>query len=209
MTAVPRVPGEDLGWATPIAAFAIGCACAGTAVALVNAPPPLSHGPPPAPATATATLAATSTPSASAGPPSDGRAPASTASASAAAPVCAPLAIVFEYARENVPSLQMERLDGVARWLGEHPEATVVLQGHADARGSEDENLQLSKRRARNVANALAARGIDRLRVTAGGFGSYQPIEGVPEEDAANRRVVVFIKGTAACPSFVEKGKEK
>ena len=207
MTALPRVPGEDLGWATPLAAFAIGCACAGTAVALVNTPPPVAHTPPAAVATvASPTMEATAGPTS---PSSASSAPPAAASVISPASVCAPLAIVFHYAHEDLSAPEVERIDGVARWLVEHPDTTVVLQGHADARGSEDENLGLSKRRARNVANALAARGIDRRRMTASGFGSYQPIEGVPEENAANRRVVVFIKGASVCPSFAEKGKSK
>ncbi len=206
MSDIVRVPGEDLGWATPIAALAIGCACSATAVALVNAPSPTARAVE-VEASPTHRLAPAAVPSAA---PVALSAPLPVASAAlVAAPVCAPLAVVFEYAHENVPTAEGPRIGRLAHWLAEHPATSVVLQGHADSRGSEDENLGLSKRRARNVANALAGKGVDRRRMTASGFGSYQPVEGVPEEAAANRRVVVFIRGTSECPSFAEEDKSQ
>lgn len=204
MNAATRVPGEDLGWATPITALAIGCACAATTVALiVGSTVTKAHAEPPALTAEPAGVVSGSSPRAvpSAPPPP---VPISAVASVAPAAVCAPVSVEFEYARESVPSSATPKLQRLARWLVAHPSASVLLEGHADASGREDENLALSKHRASNVAVALAVQGVERSRITARGLGAYQPEEGVPENAAVNRRVVAVIKGTLECPKLME-----
>jgi len=82
-------------------------------------------------------------------------------------------------------------LDRVAGFLKENDGTKVMIEGHTDARGSEQYNQQLSERRALAVADALAFRGIDRGRVEAVGKGKSLPV--ASNETAAgqqqNRRV--------------------
>jgi outer membrane protein OmpA-like peptidoglycan-associated protein len=82
-------------------------------------------------------------------------------------------------------------LDRVAGFLNENEGTKVMIEGHTDARGSEDYNQQLSERRAQAVADGLAFRGIDRGRVEAVGRGEALPVAN--NETAAgqqqNRRV--------------------
>lgn len=63
-----------------------------------------------------------------------------------------------------------------------------AVEGHTDARGSDDHNLDLSQRRAQAVARYLETKGVERDRVLPKAFGSARPRTDNPL-DATNRRV--------------------
>lgn len=157
----------------------------------------------PAAAPSTAVVAAAAPPVASAVPviaaaPSASAPP---AASSARAEACAPLVVQFAYAAATVDAEGGATIDKLAPWLVGHPDATVLVHGHADAMGTDGANLSLSRSRALAVAARLTAAGVDRSRLTVRGFGAYQPVEGAPEEAASNRRAVVYVKGTGTtCP---------
>jgi peptidoglycan-associated lipoprotein len=95
-------------------------------------------------------------------------------------------------------------LEKLAHWLAEHPDVSVVLDGHADSKGSEDENLWLSRQRAANVKSALERAGAPRARLTTRAFGSFWPADEAPPDASWNRRVVVQTKGES-CPRETEE----
>jgi outer membrane protein OmpA-like peptidoglycan-associated protein len=92
----------------------------------------------------------------------------------------------------------------LAVWLAAHPAATVVIDGHADARGSEDGNLHLSRQRALLLSAALERVGIARARITTRGFGSFWPVDEAPADASWNRRAVIHTRGPA-CPREAEE----
>jgi outer membrane protein OmpA-like peptidoglycan-associated protein len=59
----------------------------------------------------------------------------------------------------------------------------VVIEGHADANGTDDYNVDLSLRRAEVVRRWLVAHGIDGSRLSVTAFGESRPLEN--PEDAA------------------------
>ncbi|MGL4324733.1 MAG: OmpA family protein [Beijerinckiaceae bacterium] len=65
---------------------------------------------------------------------------------------------------------------------------SFAVEGHTDARGTDDHNLDLSRRRAEAVVRYLEAKGVERARVMPKAFGSAQPRTTDPM-DATNRRV--------------------
>jgi len=67
----------------------------------------------------------------------------------------------------------------------------VRVEGHTDARGSDDYNLDLSNRRAASVRAYLVNAGIAAERLDSAGYGETQPIadNGTAEGRATNRRV--------------------
>lgn len=86
-------------------------------------------------------------------------------------------------------------LEQIAKFMRKHPERRVLIEGHTDARGPEDYNLQLSERRAAAVRDALIQRQIDPRRIETIGFGETYPIG---DNDTAagmqkNRRVEIVI----------------
>lgn len=95
-------------------------------------------------------------------------------------------------------------LASLAKWLLDHPNASVFVDGHADATGSDDTNLRLSRQRAAFVGATLAGAGVPKSRMTVRGFGSYWPVDETPPDASWNRRVVVQTKGES-CPREKEE----
>lgn len=82
-------------------------------------------------------------------------------------------------------------LDGVARTLNSQKNLKVEIGGHTDTIGTEAFNLLLSQQRAESVRQYLIAHGVAAARLTAQGYGEFQPV-GSNESEAgreANRRV--------------------
>nr|WP_243452760.1 OmpA family protein [Polymorphobacter multimanifer] len=69
-----------------------------------------------------------------------------------------------------------------------------VIEGHTDSSGDRATNMALSQARAEAVVNYLAAKGIDRARLVAQGFGYDKPLSGRSAGDPANRRVEVVAR---------------
>lgn len=63
------------------------------------------------------------------------------------------------------------------QFLETHPEVTRLrIEGHTDARASEDHNLELSAKRSVAVCDWLVDNGIDHTRLIAVGFGEARPL---------------------------------
>jgi len=80
----------------------------------------------------------------------------------------------------------------IAQAIIDNPEIELVeVAGHADKQGNDKSNLELTKRRAKAVADALVARGVDRKWLRSMGYGSYCPIDpaNTKRAFAKNRRV--------------------
>ena len=76
---------------------------------------------------------------------------------------------------------------------------TFMIEGHTDAKGSDDYNQKLSERRAAAVRQYLMAQfGIDAARLTARGFGKTRLLDPSRPEDGVNRRVQVLNLTAAA-----------
>ncbi len=82
-----------------------------------------------------------------------------------------------------------ESLTGVAAWVKENPDRTILVRGHADKTGGADYNLDLSAKRAQSVATFLKSNGVAEGQIIIAAVGEAQS-ELDPE--AANRRVVLF-----------------
>jgi outer membrane protein OmpA-like peptidoglycan-associated protein len=63
-------------------------------------------------------------------------------------------------------------LAGVADAMSQHPEVSLVIEGHADPRGADTSNLWLSGRRAVGVRELLVRSGVDGDRVLVRMFGA-------------------------------------
>jgi outer membrane protein OmpA-like peptidoglycan-associated protein len=76
------------------------------------------------------------------------------------------------------------------------PGLAVTIEGHTDASGAEDYNLDLSERRAAAVVGWLTAQGIDAARLAPAGRGETEPVAPNDTADgrALNRRVEVVVR---------------
>jgi outer membrane protein OmpA-like peptidoglycan-associated protein len=88
------------------------------------------------------------------------------------------------------------KLDEVASALKKMPDRTLLIEGHTDAVGSEEKNIELSERRAKAVRDYLVSKGVPGERVTTQGVGKSRPIadNSTTEGRALNRRVEIVIQ---------------
>lgn len=76
------------------------------------------------------------------------------------------------------------------------PTDTIVISGHTDDVGKEEDNLKLSENRAKAVAEYLIKKGLQKENIKFVGYGSSKPIADNETEQGReqNRRVELFIK---------------
>ena len=86
-----------------------------------------------------------------------------------------------------------ETLRKQAAWLRQNSDVNVVVEGHADERGTREYNLALGQRRAESVADYLKLKGISRSRLTIKSYGEEMPmVAGSNERSwARNRRAEI------------------
>lgn len=103
-------------------------------------------------------------------------------------------AIQFDYDKAILRPEAMPTIRQIAEALKRAPALSIFVEGHTDARGSDAYNLDLSRRRAAAVVDALVnIHGIDRSRLTPVGIGEARLLD--PSDTAAahqkNRRVEI------------------
>ena len=67
-----------------------------------------------------------------------------------------------------------------------------MLEGHADAKGTQVYNLGLSQRRARAIATYLLSQGVSQEQITEVSFGKEKLVS---NQDDLNRRVEIIYQG--------------
>lgn len=116
-------------------------------------------------------------------------------------------AINFETDSAQIRPDSIPIVEAVAATLRGNPQINLVqVQGHADERGNDDHNLQLTRDRAASVVRALVERGVDRPRLQSAGYGERCPLQQGHNEAAwsRNRRVVFLILRTNNGPTGVQ-----
>lgn len=96
----------------------------------------------------------------------------------------------------TLDAASMGILDLQAEWLIANPVYKVVLEGHADERGTRSYNLALGAQRAEAAKDYLIGRGVPADRVETMSWGKEAPIETCSEERcwSANRRAVTMVR---------------
>ena len=79
----------------------------------------------------------------------------------------------------------------MVKLMKNNPGLKIEIQGHTDATGSDEHNLNLSKSRAETVKNYLLLYGIEAPRMVSEGYGEKKPVapNDTEENKALNRRV--------------------
>jgi len=103
--------------------------------------------------------------------------------------------ILYDVNKATLRSEAKTNLDKMAAILNKYPDTNILIEGHTDATGTDEHNLELSRNRASSVSNYLAGLGVDPARFTAMGYGESQPIATNDTDDGrqANRRVELAI----------------
>ena len=85
-----------------------------------------------------------------------------------------------------------ETLRKQAAWLRQNPSVTVIVEGHADERGTREYNLALGERRANAAKDYLMTYGVSSDRIQVLSYGKAKPVDSGsnPLSWSKNRRSV-------------------
>jgi peptidoglycan-associated lipoprotein len=99
--------------------------------------------------------------------------------------------IYFRTDSAEIEDISLPLIDATAEALKGNAQQSVAIQGHADERGSDEYNTDLTERRAQAVSQALQARGVSASQLQTTGYGSEHPVCTANGEDcwSQNRRV--------------------
>jgi len=110
--------------------------------------------------------------------------------------------VLFESGATTLSEPAQTRLDTVARALLAYPDRQIIVVGHTDAKGNDDENLRLSQKRADAVRDYLVQHGVPEGNVRSLGKGKGEPIASndTAEGRASNRRVEIIVEPARSEP---------
>ncbi len=88
-----------------------------------------------------------------------------------------------------------KEIDKLINLLEDYPDASLIVDGHTDATGTEDYNQWLSEKRAESVKKHAVEKGFSENRITVNGYGQSKPVapNNTKEGRQKNRRVEVTI----------------
>ena len=107
--------------------------------------------------------------------------------------------INFDFNKATLNEVGKGRVRQVSQLLSSAPALSVVVEGHADYKGTDEYNIKLGEKRAQAVISELVELGIDTSRLSPISYGEGKPVY-TEEEDwarAVNRRVQFSVKGQA------------
>lgn len=101
--------------------------------------------------------------------------------------------VYFDFDRSELTEKAKEVLTQVGDILLKEPRFVIVVEGHTDARGTEDYNMTLGSKRAMKVKEFLSAYGVGGDRMETVSFGKEKPkVAGESEEAYAQNRRANF-----------------
>ena len=104
--------------------------------------------------------------------------------------------VFFSFDKANLTQESILTLKAQAAYLKQNPSKTVIIEGHADDRGTREYNIGLGERRANAVKKFLTTQGIDASRIDTISYGKERPAVVGNNEEAwqQNRRAVTVIQ---------------
>lgn len=101
--------------------------------------------------------------------------------------------VYFDYDRSDLTENAKRLLAQVAEILVNETRFIVTVEGHTDARGTEDYNISLGARRSTVVRDFLVAYGVDAGRLMAVSYGKERPkVQGSDEAAYSKNRRAHF-----------------
>lgn len=107
--------------------------------------------------------------------------------------------VFFELDSSTLNGEAQATLDRQAKWLGQYSNVNIVVEGHADERGTREYNFSLGARRGQAVQDYLASRGIAAGRMRMVSYGKERPVAVCNDIScwSQNRRAVTVLDGGA------------
>ena len=98
--------------------------------------------------------------------------------------------VFYAFDSSVLDMVSQNQLDENVQWMMENPNATIIIEGHCDERGTSEYNIALGERRAESAKNYMANAGVDLSRMQTVSYGEERPFN--PDHDEAawvkNRR---------------------
>jgi len=104
--------------------------------------------------------------------------------------------VFFETDSSALTATAQATLDKQAAWLNKYTNYRILMEGHADERGTREYNIALGARRASVVVNYLVSRGVNASRITSKSFGKERPVAICNDIScwSQNRRAVTVVQ---------------
>jgi peptidoglycan-associated lipoprotein len=104
--------------------------------------------------------------------------------------------VFFETDSSNLTPTAIATLDKQAQWLNQYKNYRIMIEGHADERGTREYNIALGARRGSIVVNYLVSKGVDQRRITTKSFGKERPVAICNDIScwSQNRRAVTVVQ---------------
>jgi len=123
--------------------------------------------------------------------------------------------IYFDFDKDFIREESVVELSKLYYFMTSNPDMIVEVAGHTDSRGTDEYNLDLSRRRAKSVQAWLAERGIKAKRVATKGYGEAKPIadnlkpDGSDDPDGRqmNRRIELTVLSVDGKKIITTEGK--
>jgi peptidoglycan-associated lipoprotein len=107
--------------------------------------------------------------------------------------------VFFETDQTDLTPQARATLDKQAQWLAQYNRYTFTIEGHADERGTREYNIALGAKRAQNVREYLASRGIESSRMRTISYGKERPVAVCDDIScwSQNRRAVTVLNASS------------
>lgn len=117
--------------------------------------------------------------------------------------------LMFGVDKSELSEASKQNLIELAETLKKYEETNILVEGHTDDTGSDDYNMDLSRRRAYSVEDFLTANGIEKKRMEITAYGEMQPTASNDTDEGRqqNRRVEVAIYANKKMQKMAEKGE--
>ena len=104
--------------------------------------------------------------------------------------------VFFDTDSSSLTPTATATLDKQAAWLGRYVNYKILIEGHADERGTREYNIALGARRASVVVNYLEGKGVAASRLTMKSFGKERPVAICDDIScwSQNRRAVTVVQ---------------
>ncbi len=103
--------------------------------------------------------------------------------------------ILFDTDSTRINQQGYALLTQVAQWMRSNPQVRLLIEGHADERGTREYNFALGDQRATAVTQTLISLGVAPSRLSAVSYGKERPEVAISQPGAwsANRRAVLLV----------------
>ena len=108
--------------------------------------------------------------------------------------------IFFDTDSSSIRADAQQTLARQAQWLNKYSQYRIVVEGHADERGTREYNLALGARRAAATRDFLVAKGVAANRLKTISYGKERPVAVCDDIScwSQNRRAVTTLSGAGS-----------